>query len=132
MDKSPKTYHGYDKDGKCITTQTGLDANTQINPAEVQAAIDNVKSVFEEQMKNVANALTDISTDAEEAVIVQGTSMTGTIEETATLLNGLAGQVTSGIDQLYTYAVEAHDQLQTNNNIDAYNACKVSGVVSIS
>ena len=128
---SPVTYRGYDKDGTCITQHTGVDANTQINPAEVKAAIDNVKAVFDEQMQAVATSLTKISEDAEEAIIVQGTNMGQTIEDTANVLKELGGQVTAGIDTLYDYAVQAHDKLQENNNNRAYNECRVNGVVSI-
>ena len=106
-------------------------SNTLINPAEVQAAIDNVKSVFEEQLNNVASSLRDISQDADEAIIVQGTSMEGTIEDTATLLTQVSGQVTQGIDALYDYAVQAHDQLQIIENNKAYNNCIVADVVSV-
>ena len=128
---SPVTYRGYDQDGTCIIQRTGVDANTQINPADVKAAIENVKAVFAEQMQNVAKSLTNISEDAEEAVIVQGTNMSKTIEDTATILSQLAEQVTTGIESLYEYAVQAHDSLQENNNATAYNECRVSGVVSI-
>lgn len=130
--ESPKTYRGYDEDGNCKIQRTGVDANTQINPADVKAAIENVKAVFAEQMRLIATSLTNISEDADEAVVVQGTSMQGTIEDTATLLTQLTDQVTQGIDQLYDYAVTAHDQLQRNNNIDAYNSCIINGVVRIS
>ena len=125
---SPVTYRGYDQEGKCITQHTGVDANTQINPAEVKAAIENVKTVFAEQMEAIAQSLTNISEDAEEAVIVQGTNMGQTIEDTAMVLKELPNQIIQGIDVLYDYAVQAHDQLQDTNNARAYYECKVSGV----
>ena len=49
--KGPETYTAYDKDGKVIGTYTAEDANNFINPAEVKAAIDNLKTVFQDQMK---------------------------------------------------------------------------------
>lgn len=127
----PKTYRGVDSEGKVVTQCTAYDANGYINPAEVQAAIENVKAVFEEQLKSVADSLRDVSTDAKDAIIVQGTDMAGTIEDTATLLTSISSQVTQGIDQLYGYAVQAHDQLQINENNKAYNACIASNVVSV-
>lgn len=129
--ENPKTYKGLDAEGNVKAQCTAVDANTLINPAEVQAAIDNVKSVFEEQLNNVASSLRDISQDADEAIIVQGTSMEGTIEDTATLLTQVSGQVTQGIDALYDYAVQAHDQLQIIENNKAYNNCIVADVVSV-
>ena len=129
--ESPKTYHGYDETGKCVVSATATDANTVLNPADVKAAIDNVKSAFEDQFKAIADALRGVSTDASEAVIVEGTNMKGTIEDTATLLTQVSGQVTQGIDGLYDLAVNAHDEIQAKFNTDAYNACRVTGVVAI-
>lgn len=128
---SPVTYRGFDQEGNCIVQKTGLDANTQINPSEVKAAIENVKNVFAEQMQLIAKSLTNISEDAEDAIIVQGTNMSGTIEDTSTILGQLGTQVTQGIETLYDYAVQAHDTLQETNNARAYNECRVNGVVSI-
>lgn len=129
--ESPKAYYGYDETGKCITSAKAQDANDFINPAEVQAAITNVKNTFEDQFKAIADALRDVSTDASEAVIVEGTNMKGTIEDTATLLTQVSGQVTQGIDALYDLAVAAHDNKQAELNVAAYNACRGPGVVSI-
>lgn len=128
---SPVTYRGFNQEGTCIVQRTGTDANTQINPEQVKAAIENVKTVFAEQMQLVAKSLTNISEDADEAVIVQGTNMTENIEQTASILTELSSTLTQGIDGLYDLAVTAHDQLQTNNNNIAYNECRVNGVVSI-
>ncbi len=128
---SPKTYRGYNSENKCISQCTAVDANTLINPAEVKKAIENVKTVFAEQMDNVAKALTNVTEDASEAVIVQGTDMTKTIEDTALVLKNLSTEVTSGIDTLYDYAVQAHDKLQESKNNEAYNACIVNGVTYI-
>lgn len=130
--ESPKVYRGYNKEGTCVVSKTAVDANTLLNPAEVQAAIENVKDVFSAQMKAVAQALKDISNDAEEAVIVQGTNMGGTIDDVCSLLLTLSDKITSGIESLYDTAVKVHDELQRNENNKAYNACAVSGVVSIS
>lgn len=129
--ESPKVYRGYNNEGNCLITKTAVDANTQINPADVKAAIDNIKTVFDEQMKMLASALTDVSTNAEEAIIVEGTSMGPAIEEVATVLMSLSEKLTSGFDDLYDKAVTAHDEQQRRNNTEAYNACAISGVTRI-
>ena len=130
--ESPKTYRGYNSESKPIVANTGRDANQEINPAEVKAAIENVKKVFAEQMEIVAKALMKVATDTEDAVIVQGTSMAPVIEDTARQIRELDSKVTAGIDDLYEYACAAHDEIQKENNRAAYNACRVTGVVSIS
>lgn len=131
--ESPKTYYGFDETGGCVSTAPAKDANNDINPSEVQAAINNLKNVFSEQLTDVARELRAISQDADEAIIVQGTSMAQSIEDAATLLTQLPTQVTAGIDDLYGYAVEAHDHLQTGYNNKAYaEAASHPGVVRVS
>lgn len=128
---SPKTYRGYNDNNEVLITKTAVDANTQLNPAEVKKEIENVKAVFDEQMNGIARALKNISEDAGESIVVEGTKMNGTIEDTAQVLSQLGSQVTQGIDTLYDYSVEAHNKLQENNNNAAYNACRINGVTRI-
>ncbi len=131
--ESPRTFTGYGQDGSKLISRTGRDANQDINPQEVQSAIENVKTVFAQEMSSLANSLMNISSDAEDSVVVQGTNMGATIEETATLITQVPDSVMAGIDSLYEYAVQAHDSLQSNYNNAAYNECvNTNGVVSIS
>lgn len=129
--ESPKTYKGYDQEGNVIVTSTAQDANQEINPQAVRVAIEHVKEVFADEMYKLAKSLRAISQDASEAIIVQGTKMEGTIEDTAKLLEQIPAQVTNGIDSLYDESVKYHDQLQNNLNAEAYNSCRVAGVTNI-
>ena len=131
--ETPRTYRGYDSDGKCVIQCSAQDANQWLNPAEVQKAINNVEDVFKEQMRAVGTALQDIVYDAEQSIIVQGTNMGETIEETARAINTLPSQAMQGISGLYEYSVQAHDNLQKQANNYAYNqAASASGVVRVS
>ena len=131
--ETPRTYRGYNSDGKCVAKTTAQDANKWINPAEVKKAIEKVESVFTEQMNGVGNSLQNIVDDAEEAVIVQGTDMGKTIEETAKAIKALPKQAMEGIKTLYEYSIQAHDNLQKQANNYAYNqVAGTSGVVRIS
>ena len=130
---APKTYTGYDKDGKAVANATGVDANEYINPDEVQTAIDKVGTVAEEQMKTISSALKGISGEAADAVIVQGTKMDTVIEEVSKALDSVAGSIKDSLSDMYTQAVKAHDTLQNQANDEAYNAvASASGVVSVS
>lgn len=130
---APKTYTGYDKDGKAVANATGVDANEYINPDEVQTAIDKVGTVAEEQMKTISSALNGISGEAADAVIVQGTKMDTVIEEASKALDSVAGSIKDSLSDMYTQAVKAHDTLQNQANDEAYNAvASASGVVSVS
>ena len=130
--ESPKTYHGYDKDGKCITTSPAEDANNYLNPEEVKQAITNLENVLKEQFKGITDALRGIEQDANEAVIVQGTKMSGTIEETCTAIDGIPEQIMSGISELYDASVSAHDEIQRTLNDTAKSNAWGNNVVSVS
>lgn len=130
---TPKTYVGYDHEGKQVCSCTAEDANNYLNQAEVQKAIENVEDVVTEQMKVISHALQDVAVDAESAIIVQGTKMTQTIEDTCIALNSLPEQFVSTISSLYDEAVSAHDKLQQQANSDAETKVRSTvGVESVS
>ena len=129
---SPRSYYGYDQASNCVASCTAMDATTLLNPNEVKAAIENLENVFTEEMSRIASSLRDMTTDATEAVIVQGTSMSGTIEDTAQAIIQIPSQVSSSFAELYDYSVQVHDALQEKANEEAYNAVKsASGVVTV-
>ena len=130
---SPRTYYGYNNEGKCVASATALDATTLLNPAEVKAAVDNLDNVFTTEMTSIATALRNMTTDANEAVIVQGTSMSGTIEDTAAAILQIPGQVSGSFSELYGLSVQRHDMLQEQANEEARNAvASAGGVVRVS
>lgn len=129
---NPRTYNGYDKDGKLVGSCTAVDANTLINPEEVQAQIDNIVKVVDEQMQVISNALENISEDATDAVIVQGTNMSEIISETSSALDSVSGEVKENVQEAYNLSVQAHDKLQEQLNTDAYNTMSsTANVVSV-
>ena len=103
-----------------------------INPDEVKQAIDNLEAVLKEQFKGISDALRGIEQDANEAVIVQGTKMSGTIEETCNALDAIPSSVMSQIGDLYNESVQVHDQLQVEFNEKAKNAAWGNNVVRVS
>ena len=129
---APKTYVGYDNTGNRVGSCTAVDATTYIDPAEVQAAINNVESVASEQMGLINTALNATTADADEAVIVQGTKMTSSIEEVFSALTSIPGSIKDSISSMYDAAVSAHDQIQEQANQDAYNTIKnTTGVTTV-
>ncbi len=107
---------------------TAARAKDQIDPDAVYDAIENVKTVFDTQLKAVGDALKNISTDADQSQIVSGTSMGPTIDETAEFIGGLGPQLYDGIDEIYTQAVSVYNELQNQYNQNAYNAVVGAGV----
>lgn len=130
--KSPKTYRGYNDKNECIAEFTGADANEYINPAEVKAAIDNIKTVMEEQLGTISGALRDEVDDAEHALIVQGTHMGDPINDTAKTIDKIPDAVYSSLQEVYKQAEISHDKIQDAANDDARDQAKnTAGVVRV-
>ena len=130
---APKTYCGYNSEGKQICSATAENANEYINPDEVRAAIDNFNEVVETNLNNLSSALLNVEPDTEEAIIVQGTKMTETIESLCTTLKQLAGQFADSIEFMYSESVKAHDEIQNQANTNAKNSVTATeGVVRVS
>ncbi len=129
---TPRTFYGYDQTSRCIVSCPAADATSVLNPNEVKAAIENLENVFVEEMKRIASALHDVTTDANEAIIVQGTKMSATIDDTANAIIQIPAQVIASFAELYDYSIKMHDALQQKFNDEAYNAvCTYSGVVRV-
>lgn len=117
--KSPITYKGYNDKNECIATNTGIDANEYINPADVKKAIDNVKTVMTEQLGTISDALRNEVDDAKHALIVQGTHMGDPIEDTAKTIDKVPEAVYTSLLEIYKQAEIAHDKIQDVANDDA-------------
>lgn len=132
MAVSPKSYRGYDAEGKCVSSATAQSAKTYIDPAAVAAAVDKVRTVATDEMDNITSALGKLTEDANDAVIVQGTKMTATFEEVITGIKTIPGQIGDSLEELKTIAQQAHDELQNQLNENARNACYTNGAVTVS
>ncbi len=131
--EAPKTYTGYDKDGQQICYCTAVDANTYINPEEVQTAIDNIESVLQEEIKSISSSLASVKDDASTAVVAEGTNMGGAIEGTCTALDGVPSTIMGFIKSKYDDAVTVHDKFQQELNQAARdNVNSYEGVTSVS
>lgn len=117
--KPPITYNGYNDKNECIATIAGQDANNFINPAEIKAAIDNIRTVMEEQLGNISKALREEVSAAETAIIVKGTHMGDPIEDTASTIDKLPNAIYNSLEEIYERAEVAHDTLQDAANDDA-------------
>lgn len=129
----PRTYIGYDKDNKEITKQTATDANTLINPEEVQAKIDALDEVADGEIENIVSNMRNITADELDAIIIQGTNMETILSETQDAINGIKGTFGTSLGEVYTAAVQAHDELQNELNERAKATVQsTAGVVTVS
>ena len=129
----PRTYIGYDKDNKEITKQTATDANTLINPEEVQAKIDALDEVADGEIENIVSNMRNITADELDSIIIQGTNMETILSETQDAINGIKGTFGASLGEVYTAAVQAHDELQNELNERAKATVQsTAGVVTVS
>lgn len=131
MAVSPRTYHGYDSNNTPITRATANNATNYINPQEVAAAIQKVKTVAEEEIGRITTALGKLTEDANDAIIVQGTKMTGVFEEVITGIKTIPDQIEASIIELKSLAEKGHDQLQNEFNETARRNCSGPNVVTV-
>ena len=131
--ETPKTYYGFDKDNVQIVSCTANDANEIVNPETVKAAIDAVEQAASSGTQDIIGALNSVAPDADDAVIVQGTKMTGVIEEVCSALETIPGSVLDSVSSYYDEAVKIHDKYQIEYNTQAKNQVSShEGVVRVS
>ena len=117
----PRSYTGYNDKNEVVIQLTATDANTLINPAEVQAKIDNIGvqakidnigDVADDEIAILVSNLQSITSDEKDAVIVQGTNMEELLSETQSAVNKIKGTFAPALGEVYTAAETAHDNLQ--------------------
>ena len=117
--KGPITYTGYDSENKEVATCTAVDATTLLYPEQVKTVIEAVVEAFNTALSNSANDLRALTKDTDEALVVKGTKLTETVEDTATTIDSIPAQVEASFKELYQASITAHDQLQTEINKQA-------------
>ncbi len=118
--ESPKAWAGYTEDWDYVTTVYAKDANNYINPAEVSTQINNVTAVMDEQIGIIQKALSSIIEDANQAIVVNNIKLGQTIQDLVDNLEMLKGNPNESLEYLYTGAVQAHDNIQSQLNDNAY------------
>ena len=126
-----KTYKGYDKDGKCVCTVTAKDANKDLNPEEVKAALDNLDKVMTDVSKTLIKSIEGLIPTAEEAVLVKGTGYKKKINDIIDDANTGVSSLNKNYDGLYENAVDYHDKKQRQYNREAKSDCLQHDVVRV-
>ncbi len=131
--KSPSCYRGYGEEGQLITIKYAEDATTYLNPASVNAKVNNVSTVMEEQITIIQNALRDLLDDANQAIIVNNTSMAPQIEELSEALETFKSTPATALETVYADSITVHDNIQDQLNQRARDSVAgTQGVVRIS
>ena len=106
----------------CGKVFTAKDANGDINPAEVKAAVDKLINTLNEGSAGIITALRKIEPDAEKAYVQnESKTLVPAIEDACSSIDKVLKQSASTIENenLYAKAVQKHDDLQAQYNDDA-------------
>lgn len=134
----PQTYTGYDEDNNVIITRKAEKAENYINPQEVHAAIENIKTVVDTGLKQIASSIEKVEC-GKETLVVADKTMQPIVEELAAQIAGqdrseiapLAIQMESALEEIYERACDAHDDIQQQLNSQAESACWVASVTRV-
>ena len=83
----PQTYTGYDENNNVIITREAEKAENYINPQEVHAAIENIKTVVDTGLKQIAKAISEVKC-GEKMLVVADKTMQPMVEELAEQIAG--------------------------------------------
>lgn len=134
----PQTYTEYDEDNNVIITREAEKAENYINPQEVHAAIENIKTVVDTGLKQIASSIEKVEC-GKETLVVADKTMQPIVEELAAQIAGqdrseiapLAIQMESALEEIYERACDAHDDIQQQLNSQAESACWVASVTRV-
>lgn len=134
----PQTYTGYDEDNNVIITREAENAENYINPQEVHAAIENIKTVVDTGLKQIASSIEKVEC-GKETLVVADKTMQPIVEELAAQIAGqdrseiapLAIQMESALEEIYERACDAHDDIQQQLNSQAESACWIASVTRV-
>lgn len=110
----------------CSKTFAAKDASIEnINPEEIKAAVEKVKTAIDTASSNIAKTLEPIASDAEKAYILDKTrtiagSMEKAYEKANEEFNTFKNKIESA--ELYNKAVTKHDEFQNQYNEEAKQA----------
>ena len=112
--------------GWCGKVFSAQDANGDINPADVQAAITSFEDAINEAQKSINTALVQVEPDVKNAIRSYKKDLTGKLNEISEAANDMGEACRQVTEGLYAKAVAKHDELQNGYNDQAQagaNAC---------
>ena len=106
----------------CGQAFTAKDALNDINPADVQSAVNKYKQTVEDSIKRIADGLTNAKPDAENAVRTKSLSVGPMIDDTVSQINSAGTGMASAFDDLPGKAQAKWEELQQGYNGEAQAA----------
>ncbi len=128
----PYRYTGYDKNGNKRTGKNAYDANLQINPKDIETAVETAKENIDEAKKGLKKAIEEFETNAIEAIQIEGVTGFDGIDELKKALEDVPKNLYDLFDETVSKAHTAHDKIQEQYNIEARDYVKdYEGVVKV-
>lgn len=128
----PYRYTGYDENHHKRRGRTAYDANLQINPKDIEKAVETAKENIDEANKGLKKAIEDFETNAIEAIQIEGVTGFDGIDELKKALKDVPNNLYDLFDDTVLKAQTAHDKLQEQYNKEAYDYVKnYEGVVNV-
>lgn len=103
----------------CGSTFTAKDANEDINPDEVQAAVEACNNALEEDLTNITTSLEGSREDICNAIRNYNKDYGHRIDSLEESMNDIKSTCKSALEGLYEEAVQIHDTKQDAYNSDA-------------
>lgn len=122
----PMVYEAYDKDGKFINSYKAKWAINDINIVEIKSAVDKIKETIPDQLQEIADALTNISSDEQESIVVKGVSQEGVIEGIAEEIVNLGEAMVPATlyDAIVSTSLTVYNEFQQEYNEEAMASAK--------
>ena len=124
-----ETWAGYDSEGTEIKRIKAADANNDIDPEQIKAAIENVKSACDKEMSVVTDKLSGLTDNALQALRIEGMTLQEYITAISDVINSFGTEIAGVLEPLVGEAQAEHDRLQEQYNSDAESSA-ASGTAS--
>ena len=115
---------------KVITSKTGEDANSYVDPGKVAAAVIDLDTTVAAGIDEIKGKLKNVSVGADgKMLMVEDVTMKPVINEAADSLDTIMPSLESGFQEIIDFAVGEHNKKQLEYNQVAYDA--VSGTSGV-
>lgn len=114
-----ETWAGYNEEGEEVKRYKAADATKDIDPAEIKAAIENVKDKCDEEFKSISNKLDGLTDGALNALRIEGATLQDYIDQISEIVNQFGSEIADKLEPLVEKAQNEHDRLQKQYNNDA-------------
>ncbi len=112
----------YDEEGNEIKRYRAADANEDINPDEIKAAIEKVQKNCDDEMDGMTDSLNGLTDNALQALKVEGMTLSNFITSIGDVIDNFGSEIAGILKPLIDQAIAEHNSLQDQYNLAAKNS----------